>query len=211
MGGYSQQFGQQLLKDLGAPVTQENMKFLAAWAQAEGGHAAYNPFNTTEKWAGATSYNSVGVRNYSSMQDGLQATLATLKNGRYDGILSALKSGTSAMSAAQAVAASPWGTGALVVKVLGGTVQTPPATSTGSTTGSSGAPPNLPQIGVLPDAPAPDPQQSTTGSAVGPSNAAGASIGTDQLPSEGNVAALLYLNHLAAQAGQSDNTQTVGA
>lgn len=113
----------RLLQGLGAPVTSENVRFLNAWAQAEGGSAENNPFNTTEPGHGSIgSYNSVGVQRYSTPQGGIQATIDTLQNGRYGGILSALKQGTSAMADAQAEAATPWGTGSLIEKVLGGRV-----------------------------------------------------------------------------------------
>lgn len=118
----------QILRGVGAPVTPQNLLFVNDWAKAEGGGAANNPFNTTEPGYGATgNYNSVGVKDYATPQQGVQATLATLQNGRYGNILSALKQGTNARSAAQALAASPWGTGALVLKMLGGAGAEPPA------------------------------------------------------------------------------------
>ena len=54
--------------------------------------------------------NSAGVQAYPSWQAGFTATLATLGNGSYGPILSALSSGGSAQAVADAVAASPWGT-----------------------------------------------------------------------------------------------------
>ena len=110
---------QLFLQKVGAPVTPANLKFVNAWARAEGGSASNNPFNTTQTAPGATSYNSVGVRNYVSPQQGLDATAQTLLNGRYGNILSALRSGTDPVASAQALANSPWGTGSLVLKVLG--------------------------------------------------------------------------------------------
>lgn len=115
---------QLVLQGVGAPTTPQNIKYVNAWAQAEGGGATNNPFNTTQPVSGATSYNSVGVRNYSTPQQGIQATIQTLKNGHYSNILSALTKGDNAMADAQALAASPWGTGSLVEKVLGGPVST---------------------------------------------------------------------------------------
>ena len=54
--------------------------------------------------------NSAGVQAYPSWRSGFTATLATLGNGRYGPVLSALSAGTSARAVADAVAASPWGT-----------------------------------------------------------------------------------------------------
>jgi hypothetical protein len=108
---------------LGAPSTPDNLKFLEAWQQGEGGTADNNPFNTTQPGAGASNYNSVGVKNYPSLAEGLKETVATLLNGRYGNIVGDLRSGKApAMKLAQDVAASPWGTGSLVEKVLGGKV-----------------------------------------------------------------------------------------
>lgn len=117
-----------LLKAGGFPVTPQNLRFVDAWQQAEGGSAANNPFNTTEPGFGATGdYNQVGVKNYPTPRQGLAATVATLENGRYGSIVDALRQGSSAMAAAQALAASPWGTGSLVEKILGGPAAAPAA------------------------------------------------------------------------------------
>jgi hypothetical protein len=111
-------FAQDLLGGLGVPVTSENVRAVAAWADAEGTKAAFNPLATTQGASGATNFNGVGVKNYASYEDGLAATLRTLTNGRYGPILDALRRGTSAEAVAQAVAASPWGTGQGVLRVL---------------------------------------------------------------------------------------------
>jgi hypothetical protein len=108
-----------LLSALGLPVTSENLRALEAWVEAEGTDAAFNPLATTQAMPGATNFNSVGVKSYASYQDGLAATVRTLTNGRYEGILAALARGTSAVDVAHAVAASPWGTGQGVLRVLG--------------------------------------------------------------------------------------------
>lgn len=113
-------WGAQLLGQLGAPATPQNLKFLQAWQRAEGGSASYNPLNTTQGFNGATSYNSAGVKNYGSASAGLAATKATLLNGRYGNIVGDLRSGhATAAQLATDVANSPWGTGSGVLKVLG--------------------------------------------------------------------------------------------
>lgn len=113
--------------NLNIPLSAANIQFFEAWQKAEGGgwgasdgDAAYNPFNTTQNENGATSINSVGVKSYASLQDGLTATAQSLTNGNHGNIISALQNGSSAMADAQAVASSPWGTGSLVEKVLSG-------------------------------------------------------------------------------------------
>lgn len=126
----------QILKGVGAPVTPQNLLFVNDWAKAEGGGATNNPFNTTQPAPGAGSYNRVGVRNYGSPQQGIRATIQTLGNGRYGNILGELRQGDNARETAGALAASPWGTGALVQKMLGG--------------GGSAAPPAAPTAAVAP-------------------------------------------------------------
>ncbi len=112
------QFANDVLTALGAPQTAENVRAITAWAQAEGTRAANNPLATTESAPGATNFNSVGVKNYPTYAEGVQATVATLQNGRYSNILAALANGSSAQAVAQAIAQSPWGTGSRVLQVL---------------------------------------------------------------------------------------------
>jgi peptidoglycan hydrolase-like protein with peptidoglycan-binding domain len=117
-GSTDTEFYQTLLKALQAPVTQENMKFLLAWRQAEGKGGTNNPFNTTWDLPGSTVMNSAGVRNYRSAQDGLVATIKTLKNGKYNCILSGLRNDLGADRIAQCESLKTWGTGDLVAKVV---------------------------------------------------------------------------------------------
>ena len=108
-------WAQAVLKSLGMPITADNVAAVVAWEMAEGGHwyntAYYNPLNTTQSMPGATIFNSVGVKAYTSWAQGLKATVITLHNGYYGGILEALSRGNDAQAVADAVAASPWGTG----------------------------------------------------------------------------------------------------
>jgi len=120
-GGYNQlTWAKALLKALNAPLTTQNLAAIVAWEMAEGGHwnnsAHYNPLNTTWTMPGSTSMNSVGVKAYVSWQQGFKATLKTLHNGYYDGILRALRRGDNAQAVADAVADSPWGTHAFTVR-----------------------------------------------------------------------------------------------
>lgn len=109
-----QEWAVGLLGKLGAPVTDQNLQAMTTWMAFEGGHwknnANYNPLNTTQKESGAKSINSAGVKSYQSWDQGYQATLDTLNNGKYTNILSALKQGTDASAVLGAVNASPWGT-----------------------------------------------------------------------------------------------------
>jgi peptidoglycan hydrolase CwlO-like protein len=115
-GAYSPtSWAQALLGYLGLPRTSQNLTAITAWELAEGGNwfnsARYNPLDTTMPEPGATDMNSVGVKAYTSWAEGFTATVATLRNGLYGPILAALQKGDGALAVAEAVAASPWGTG----------------------------------------------------------------------------------------------------
>ena len=113
-------WAQAFVKSLGMPMTADNVAAVVAWEMAEGGHwyntAYYNPLNTTQSMPGATVFNSVGVKAYTSWAQGLKASVITIRNGYYGGILDALRRGNDAQAVADAVAASPWGTGSFTPK-----------------------------------------------------------------------------------------------
>lgn len=122
-----QSFATAVLKGLGAPTTSQNVRAIVGWAKAEGGHfhndARYNPLNTTQPLPGAGNTGSQGnVKVYKDWSQGVQATVKTLKNGRYQPILSALAKGDSAEAVANAIGQTPWGTsGGLVRATIGAT------------------------------------------------------------------------------------------
>jgi hypothetical protein len=103
-------FARELLRELACPRSRKNMIALVAWMEGEGSKARYNPLATTHTWPGATNFNSAGVKHYPTLAAGIQATIATLKNGHYQPILAALKRGDNIQHIAAAVEASPWGT-----------------------------------------------------------------------------------------------------
>jgi hypothetical protein len=113
-----EQWARDFLSRLGMPESSENVRAMVAWQQAEGTKAQYNPLATTQNMPGATKFNSVGVKNFTSYDDGLTANIEAITNGRYANILAALQQGTSATDVAQAIANSPWGTGQGVLRVL---------------------------------------------------------------------------------------------
>lgn len=103
----------RLLTKLRARQTRSNYRLLHVWRECEGGTAAYNPLNTTEPWPGATDYNSVGVKNYPSGSDGIQATYLTLVNGHYNGIVGGLRGRVAAKTIVEKYGSEfdTWGTG----------------------------------------------------------------------------------------------------
>jgi len=111
-------FYEAVLRGIGAPITGNTLAALYAWRQAEGGKAAYNAFNTTWRLAGSTTYNSHGVQNYTSPQQGVEATVKTLLGSKYTGVVRALREDRSPEEVAAAVIASPWGTKDLLTRVV---------------------------------------------------------------------------------------------
>ena len=110
-------FYKSILDCIGAKPTRSNLLFMYAWRQAEGGDAKNNPFNTTQKWPGATNYNSTGVKNYQTAQDGIQATCKTLKNGKYEKVVQGFKNDVGLSQLSDAVVSSKWGTKDLLTRI----------------------------------------------------------------------------------------------
>lgn len=135
IGQSDKEFFIDVLKSIGAPVTKENLKFLAAWRQAEGGTASNNPFNTTYKLdsdSKKTDYNSVGVKNYSNRTYGLAATTKTLKLPYYKNIVKGLQNNIGASNIASNTSElKTWGTGEGVARVLNGGKIKPPTIGDG--------------------------------------------------------------------------------
>jgi len=105
-------WGALLLSELGAPQCRDNLTVLVAWQVAEGTAAAYNPLATTHYMPGSTTFNSVGVRNFSSVEVGLQATVETLRlpvaSYGYAAILDSLAHCAPAKTTAMTINASSW-------------------------------------------------------------------------------------------------------
>jgi peptidoglycan hydrolase CwlO-like protein len=99
------------LRAVGAPGCQANLITVVAWQYSEFTQAAWNPLADTLAMSGSTTFNSVGVQNYVSLDQGLQATRFTLVNGPafgYGAILSDLAGCADPMSTARAINASMW-------------------------------------------------------------------------------------------------------
>jgi hypothetical protein len=114
------QFATAVLQHLGKPVTSANLKAMVGWIHAEGGHwhnnARFNPLNTTQPAPGAGNTGSQGnIKVYRDWNQGINATVQTLRNGHYTDILQALSHGNDPNAVANAIGASPWGTSASLV------------------------------------------------------------------------------------------------
>ena len=100
------------LARLSAPACSENLAIVVTWETSESTDAAFNPLATTHSMEGATDFNSVGVKNYRSLDQGLDAARDTLQGGAesygYDAILSSLQACATAEATAVAINASAW-------------------------------------------------------------------------------------------------------
>ena len=131
----STKWAKDFLTQIGAPVTTQNMKAMSAWMASENGgggpatgigtnDAMWNPLNTKQhmnhSWKPGNM--SEDVQAYESYTSGMQATVKTIKNGRYTNILNALKKGNDTNAVLAAVNESPWGSHPGAVSTSGGTV-----------------------------------------------------------------------------------------
>ena len=100
------------LRVMGAPVCHENLVVTIAWQAQEGTTAAWNPLATTHRMDGSTDFNSVGVQNFRSLEQGLQASKETIDNGwdvyRYGAIIRSMRDCADPLDTARAIAASSW-------------------------------------------------------------------------------------------------------
>lgn len=123
-------FAYALLAQLGITSTPGAVQAIIAWAHAEGGNwnntATFNPLNTTQAESGSHGINSVNVQAYTSWEQGLAATVATLKNGRYGDILANLATGN-AQQIASSASLNTWGTGNFTKDLAGATPGPAPA------------------------------------------------------------------------------------
>ena len=98
------------LGEIGAPIQRNNLVVLVAWETAEYTSARWNPLATTYYMPGSTCYNAGCVRNYISLEQGLQATYGTLSRPGlgYEPILIDLHRNADPMDTAKAINASRW-------------------------------------------------------------------------------------------------------
>lgn len=113
----------QILRGIGAPINQHTVGAMVGWFNAEGGNwnntASYNPLNTTLTTPGARAINGAGVKAYNNWNEGINATVQTLKQGNMTGIRQAFMS-SDPQAVIHAIGASPWGTnGALAAQTIG--------------------------------------------------------------------------------------------
>jgi hypothetical protein len=104
-----------LLRIFDAPTCRENRVVVVAWQVQEFTQAAWNPLATTHRMPGSTDFNGVGVQNFVSLAQGLEATKETIQNGwdvyGYGAIVTSLRRCADATTTATRIAASSWCSG----------------------------------------------------------------------------------------------------
>jgi hypothetical protein len=89
------QWATDLLKAIGnSNPSIKTIYWVVGWTDYESsaGGAAYNLLNTTQRMPGSWDFNSVGVQNFTSYSQGIQANAIVLENGYYPTLLVALQS-----------------------------------------------------------------------------------------------------------------------
>lgn len=101
-----------LLERLGAPSCDENLLIVVTWETSESTSAVFNPLATTHDMAGATDMNTVGVKHFVSLEQGLDASRDTLLLGDesygYGAVVDSLRACRSSEVTARAINASAW-------------------------------------------------------------------------------------------------------
>lgn len=105
-------FAAGVTQGLNAEVTLHTRRALMAINQVEGVAAANNAYNTTLRTSCSTTFNFVGVQNYCSGKEGVNATVRTLKfpNHGYGFVIHALRVNAPATNIVKAWGRSDWGT-----------------------------------------------------------------------------------------------------
>jgi hypothetical protein len=115
--GEIKQFYSEIIKQVGGTPNDEILKFFGAWGNLEQPKTTNNPLATTHPgkdktkkcrpWADdpkMTTFNNACVRNYSTFETGVAATVATLTNGYYPTIVNFVKGTSSFPTAIDALA-----------------------------------------------------------------------------------------------------------
>jgi hypothetical protein len=109
-------FISELIAALGGHPTPATVRALETWQRMEGGSTnnpdTYNFLNTTLRVPGSHGTGNVaGVQAYPDFATGLRATIATLRNGYYDPIIQAIRTGNWTSTPALAHALKTWSGG----------------------------------------------------------------------------------------------------
>lgn len=138
------------LKSLGAPLTKGNVNVVVAWSWCEKPHpdGAWqwnNPLNTTMaccNWV--RNVNSVGVKEYPTRQDGIEACVRTIRLSYYNTMRAALLEANPAKFLASRSEISIWGTSPDCIARVYASLPDPPSWSLDGGTQPQPSPPPQP-------------------------------------------------------------------
>lgn len=80
-----------VLQGINAPITRSNELALASVATLEGINKRFNPLNSVIPSGNSTPFNSVGVQDYHSFQNGVNGTIALLNGAHWNNVRGALQ------------------------------------------------------------------------------------------------------------------------
>lgn len=105
------QFFNDVLVHLGAPESAGNLDALATVTIIEGTNDRFNPLNSVVPYGNSTEFNSVGVQDYKSFDNGVLGTVKLLEGSPWTHVLAELKAdaGTHAVLTAFANEYATWG------------------------------------------------------------------------------------------------------
>lgn len=100
------------------------VNWISAWTKNENTKARFNPLATTLDYGKTTDFNSVGVKNYETREQGIEATVKTVSNFKYPGykdIVDGILENDVRKSAAGLIRA-PWGSNGAMVQNIAATL-----------------------------------------------------------------------------------------
>jgi len=98
-----------VMQQLGGPFNAVTLEGLEYWADSEGTPGSWNnPLATTQPGYGGVNVNSAGVKSYPTENDGISATVATLRDPAYAAVVAAIKDNKGLNALWVAVNQSPW-------------------------------------------------------------------------------------------------------
>jgi len=105
-------WGRDLAIALGNPApSRAIIRWISAWTVGEGTRARFNPLATTYDLPPNTAFNGVGVRNFETRAQGIEATVRTLRGNHpgYSDIVAGIR-GNDVQLAQDGLMIAPWGT-----------------------------------------------------------------------------------------------------
>jgi hypothetical protein len=107
-----ERWAERFLREMHVPRCRNNKVVMLAWEANENTAAVFNPLATTREMPRSWDFNSVGVQNFISLGQGLDASRLTIENGYeiygYGAIVRRLDRCSKPMSTAKAIRDSRW-------------------------------------------------------------------------------------------------------